>query len=60
MSDLEGDSFRIRVVALKRPTDAIQIIPSRNERVKADDHLVVIGARQDLEEMAVKAQCTTA
>jgi voltage-gated potassium channel len=56
VQDLEEESPRVRIVALKRSDDPIEIIPAREAIVGPDDHLVVIGARADLAEMALRAQ----
>ena len=52
---LEAD-LPIRIVGLKHVNDAIQIIPSREATVRASDHLVVIGSRADLADLALRAQ----
>ncbi len=46
----------VRIVGLKHANDSIQIIPSRDATVRASDHLVVIGSRDDLADLALQAQ----
>jgi voltage-gated potassium channel len=57
--DLESAHSRVRVVAIKRGKDAIRIIPSRDDKIAALDHLVVIGSRDELADMALAAQSPT-
>ncbi len=56
VGELEEASPRVRIVALKHGANTLQIIPTRDSTVAADDHLVVIGPRDDLMAMAARAQ----
>jgi voltage-gated potassium channel len=46
----------LRIVALKQRDKAIQLVPDPSCRVEAGDHLVVIGKRPQLNELALRAQ----
>jgi voltage-gated potassium channel len=52
---LESAAPRVRVVALKRGEEQIQLIPSESTPIAAGDHLVVIGERSGLELLALRA-----
>lgn len=56
VGELEAASTRVRIVAIKHHDQPIEIIPDRDVEVSAGDHLVVIGARSALSEMALRAQ----
>lgn len=56
VGDLESASPRVRIVAIKHSDEPIEIIPGRDARIGAGDHLVVIGARSELTRMATRAQ----
>jgi voltage-gated potassium channel len=49
---IERDSRRLRVVALKRGSDPILIVPDGATEVAGGDYLVVVGERQGLEQLA--------
>jgi voltage-gated potassium channel len=49
---LEQRISRLRIVALKRSTDPIRIVPDSDTSVEGEDHLVVIGERSNLEQLA--------
>jgi voltage-gated potassium channel len=49
---IERGAARLRVVALKRGTDPISIIPDSATVVEPGDHLVAIGERASLKELA--------
>ncbi|MCP4003817.1 MAG: potassium channel protein [bacterium] len=49
---LENQITRLRIVALKRGEDRIQLVPDEELQVCAGDHLVVIGERNKLEHLA--------
>lgn len=55
IADLERDNPQLRIIALKRPDRAIQLVPDASERVEAGDHLVVIGDRLHLSRLAQAA-----
>jgi voltage-gated potassium channel len=50
--DIEGSGGRLRIVALKRQAQDIVLIPDASEVVEPDDHLVVIGRRDELADLA--------
>jgi voltage-gated potassium channel len=52
IGELERANPRLRVVALKREGDAIQLIPDPGGRLASGDFLVVIGERDALERLA--------
>jgi voltage-gated potassium channel len=54
--ELEAETSALRIVALKRHGAAIQLVPDPAYRVEAGDHLVVIGKRPQLNELANRAQ----
>ena len=56
LGGLESRMPRVRIVGLKRVGSAMQIIPMREDEVRSGDHLVVIGSREDLADMALQAQ----
>jgi voltage-gated potassium channel len=56
VGELEAASPQVRIVGLKRSGDSIRIMPDQNEPIGDSDHLVVIGSRRDLAEMALRAQ----
>jgi voltage-gated potassium channel len=47
---------RLRIVALKREGEPIRLVPPPGTEVRDGDHLVVIGARRSLEDLAQLAQ----
>jgi len=51
----EIEETSLRIVALKRGTERIELVPSRETRIRGGDHLVVIGARPRLGELARRA-----
>lgn len=55
VGQLERPSRRLRVVALKRGHEAVQIIPDDETTVAAGDRLVVIGERDSLDSLARRA-----
>lgn len=55
IGEIERRNQRLRVVALKRGDHPIQLVPGPEERVEAGDHLVVIGEREQLSELASAA-----
>jgi voltage-gated potassium channel len=52
IGEIERDTVRLRIVALKRGTEPISIIPDPSTRIEADDHLVAIGDRGSLKQLA--------
>jgi voltage-gated potassium channel len=54
--ELEAETTALRIVALKRHGAAIQLVPDPVHRIEAGDHLVVIGKRPQLNELAKRAQ----
>jgi voltage-gated potassium channel len=58
ISRLEADTPQVRVVALKRGDEAIQLIPPEDTEICRGDHLVVIGASESLESLAHLAGAT--
>ena len=52
IQSLEDEAKRLRVVALKRGEEAIDLVPAGDTVVTAGDHLVVIGERASLERLA--------
>ena len=51
VGDLEQGSARMRVVALKRGEEDIELVPTDDRPVAAGDHLVVIGERASLDQL---------
>jgi voltage-gated potassium channel len=51
IAEVESERARLRIVALKRGTDQISIIPDPATRIQADDFLVVIGERAGLKSL---------
>jgi voltage-gated potassium channel len=49
---IERGAARLRVVALKRGSDPISIIPAASTTVEPGDHLVAIGERSSLKDLA--------
>ena len=58
IESVEKDLPRLRIVALKRGTDPIRMVPEPATLVADGDHLVVIGERRSLEALAQLAQRT--
>jgi transposase len=56
IASLEEEIPRLRIVALKRGTDPILMVPAPATKVADGDHLVVIGERRSLEALAQLAQ----
>ena len=52
VGDLEQGSARMRVVALKRGEEDNELVPTDDRPVAAGDHLVVIGERASLDQLA--------
>lgn len=59
ISDLEKDFAQVRIIAIKHDGERIQIIPGREHVIGIGDHLVVIGERNDLAALALRAQSRT-
>ena len=55
LAAIEAASPGVRVVALKRPDEPIRVVPDAGARVDVDDHLVLIGERERLTELAQQA-----
>lgn len=55
LSAIEAASPGVRVVALKRRDEPIRVVPEAGARVDVDDHLVLIGERERLTELAQQA-----
>jgi len=55
IQDIERDNRRLRVVALKRGSDPIRIVPDGATEVASSDYLVVVGERHGLEQLAQMA-----
>jgi voltage-gated potassium channel len=53
---LEKRTSRLRIVALKRATEPIRIVPETEMTIEGEDHLVVIGERVNLGKLAQQAQ----
>ena len=53
---VEQQHDRLRIVALKREGEPIRLVPPPGTEVRDGDHLVVIGARRSLEDLAQLAQ----
>jgi voltage-gated potassium channel len=58
VGEIERRNQRLRVVALKRLDQPIQLVPGPGEQVEAGDHLVVIGEREQLSQLAREAIAT--
>lgn len=54
IASLEREHPRVRVVAVKRASEAIQLIPEPGTTLAGGDLLVVIGDRQSLERLALQ------
>jgi len=55
VASIESGLSQLRVVALKRGTEQIQLIPEAETEIAGGDHLVVIGASGSLAELATQA-----
>lgn len=53
--EIERHGEKLRIIALKRLDEAIELVPSPNLRVGINDHLVVIGEREGLSGLARRA-----
>ena len=53
---LERETPRVRVVALKRGEHPIELIPSDDTSIQAEDHLVLIGDSDNLKGLAARAE----
>jgi voltage-gated potassium channel len=56
IKEIEGETHRLRIVALKRGEETTRLIPDPTTSVSGGDHLVVIGERPSLEKLAQLAQ----
>lgn len=52
VGQLEAQTRRLRVVALKRGEGAIELVPGEERTIASGDHLVVIGERSGLDRLA--------
>ena len=52
---IEAHTHRLRVVALKRGDEAIQLIPDEDTEIADGDHLVMIGETESLADLAQRA-----
>jgi voltage-gated potassium channel len=50
--EIERYGAKLRIIALKRQSQSIELVPPPELKVVADDHLVVIGEREDLSRLA--------
>jgi voltage-gated potassium channel len=57
---IEAAAPGVRVVALKRAGERIRVVPEPSAPVGTDDHLVVIGEREPLQGLALRAAGRTA
>ncbi len=53
--ELEQSTTRVRVVALKRGDESIELVPDESTQIDAEDHLVLIGERDSLAKLAEQA-----
>ncbi len=60
ISRIEAQGSKLRIVALKRGAEAIELVPAPNMEVEVADHLVVIGEREGLSSLAQRALGDTA
>ncbi len=58
LASLENATPRLRIVAVKRGAEAIQLMPDTAMELRAGDHLVVIGERERLAQLARLAQAS--
>jgi voltage-gated potassium channel len=58
VASIEAAVPRLRVVALKRGSESIQLIPDAETEIASGDHLVVIGASNSLADLATQASAT--
>jgi voltage-gated potassium channel len=52
IGEVESEERRVRIVALQRGENAIELVPRPETQLVADDHLVVIGDRENLVSLA--------
>ncbi|MBW2232797.1 MAG: potassium channel protein [Deltaproteobacteria bacterium] len=55
VASIEAAVSRLRVVALKRGSESIRLIPDAETEIASGDHLVVIGASESLADLAIQA-----
>jgi voltage-gated potassium channel len=55
LAEVEAGCAGVRVIALKRREGSIRVAPEAGARIDADDHLVLIGERERLVELALHA-----
>lgn len=55
VKEIEGGVHRVRIVAVKHGGDEIQLAPEVDHDIRGGDHLVVIGERGSLEDLARRA-----
>ncbi|MBW2281358.1 MAG: potassium channel protein [Deltaproteobacteria bacterium] len=55
IATLEGGSTKLRIVALRRGTARIELVPGPDVETQEGDHLVLIGDRDTLQELAKRA-----
>jgi voltage-gated potassium channel len=55
VASIESALSQVRVVALKRGSEQIRLIPDAETQIACGDHLVVIGASENLAELATQA-----
>ena len=55
IEEIEACCTRLRIIALKRINESIELVPAANLKVGGDDHLVVIGEREGLSGLARRA-----
>ena len=48
----EGPGARLRIVAVKRGTHPIELVPRADEAIRGGDHLIVIGERSALDQLS--------
>ncbi len=56
VGELEADYSQLRIIALKRRDESIELVPDANVSILAGDHMVVIGEREQLLGLARQAQ----
>jgi voltage-gated potassium channel len=52
---IEREGTKLRIIALKRQNESIELVPHPQLQVAVDDHLVVIGEREELSMLARRA-----
>lgn len=59
VGDIEDQYSQLRIIGLKRNDESFELAPDADNRIRAKDHLVVIGERESLVTLARDAVATS-